>query len=209
MMFDIAREVGATTRTVVDLEHEGQPAKAVIAARTYDTTLEDLWDAITNGDRLPRWFLPISGDLRLGGRYQLKGNAGGTITRCEPPRHLGVTWEFGGDVTWLNVTLSEDAKGARLELQHIARPGGEHWEKFGPGAVGIGWDLGLIGLGRHISPKATVDHAAAEAWAASPEGKDFMRKSGDDWGRAAIAGGASPEIALAQAARTVAFYTGG
>ena len=56
----------------------------VILARTYDTTIDDLWDACTNPDRIPRWFLPISGDLRLNGRYQLEGNAGGTIERCEP-----------------------------------------------------------------------------------------------------------------------------
>ena len=31
---------------------------------------------------------PISGDLRLGGRYQLQGNAGGEILVCEPPQHL-------------------------------------------------------------------------------------------------------------------------
>jgi hypothetical protein len=29
--------------------------------------------------------LPISGHLRLGGRYQLKGNSGGEITACDPP----------------------------------------------------------------------------------------------------------------------------
>src|SRR5882724_8555264 len=29
------------------------------------------WDAMTNAERIPRWFLPISADLRLSGRYQL------------------------------------------------------------------------------------------------------------------------------------------
>ena len=44
--------------------------------RTYETTIVDLWDAITSAERIPRRFLPISGDLRLGGRYQLEGHAG-------------------------------------------------------------------------------------------------------------------------------------
>jgi uncharacterized protein YndB with AHSA1/START domain len=43
---------------------------------------------------IPRWFLPIAGDLRLGGRFQLEGNAGGEITECRPPRRLAVTWEL-------------------------------------------------------------------------------------------------------------------
>ena len=58
----------------------------VVASRSYDTDIDDLWEAITNAERIPRWFLPITGELRLGGRYQLQGNAGGTITACEPPR---------------------------------------------------------------------------------------------------------------------------
>ena len=79
MGLDIQRHVGAVTRGVESRTHEGRPAKVVIAARTYDTTVEDLWDALTTKERIPRWFLPISGELRLGGRYQLQGNAGGTI----------------------------------------------------------------------------------------------------------------------------------
>ena len=76
------------------LERDGQPARAVTLARSYATTVEDLWDAVTNGERILRWFLPISGELAPGGRYQLEGNAGGVITACEPPitfrAHLGV-----------------------------------------------------------------------------------------------------------------------
>jgi len=69
----------------------------------------------------PDGFCSITGDLRLGGRYQLKGNAGGEISRCEPPRLLAVTWEFGGEVSWLTVRLSEPAKAMTLlELEHVA-----------------------------------------------------------------------------------------
>src|ERR671917_317806 len=102
---DLGRVIGAVTREVADREYEGKPAKVVVAKRTYDTTPGDLWDALTNAERIPRWFLPISGDLRLGGRYQLKGNAGGTIETCDPPRSFSATWEFNGGMSWLTVTL--------------------------------------------------------------------------------------------------------
>jgi uncharacterized protein YndB with AHSA1/START domain len=102
MQIDVASYIGAVTREVVGREHEGKPARVVVASRSYDTTPDDLWDALTSAERIPRWFLPISGDLKLGGRYQLEGNAGGTITACEPPRRLSVTWEFGGGTTWVN-----------------------------------------------------------------------------------------------------------
>ncbi|MCY4616493.1 MAG: SRPBCC domain-containing protein, partial [Chloroflexi bacterium] len=108
MEIDIAGYLGAVERSVSELEVEGQPARAVTIARTFATTVDDLWDAVTNGERIPRWFLPISGELALGGRYQFEGNAGGTITECERSSLLALTWEFGGDVSWVEVRLSED-----------------------------------------------------------------------------------------------------
>src|SRR3984893_19112152 len=108
MKMDVARQIGAVVREVGSREHEGRPARVVVATRTYDSDVEDVWDALTNAERIPRWFLPVTGDLRLGGRYQFKGNAGGEITRCEPPRLLAVTWEFGGSVSWLTVQLADD-----------------------------------------------------------------------------------------------------
>ena len=79
MKYDLASQIGAIERRVENDQHEGQPARVVVASRAYATSPEDVWDAITDPERLPRWFLPIEGDLRLGGRYQLQGNAGGEI----------------------------------------------------------------------------------------------------------------------------------
>ena len=111
-------------------------------------------DAVTNGERIPRWFLPVSGEFELGGRYQLEGNAGGVITACERRSHFAVTWEFGNDVSWVEVRCSDDgAGGGRLTLTHT-RQVSEHWEEYGPGAVGVGWDLGLPGLAIHLAQPA-------------------------------------------------------
>src|SRR5215467_4161756 len=135
MKIDVAQVIGAVTRTIEQRDHNGRPARVVIATRTYDAGAAEVWDAMTSPERIPRWFLPISGDLRLGGRYQLKGNAGGEILGCEPPRLLSVTWEFGGEVSWLNVRLTESSDGGtRLRLEHIAHVPGELWNQYGPGA---------------------------------------------------------------------------
>lgn len=209
-MIDVLRYIGAVTRQVQSRDHEGRPARVIVATCTYDTTVEDVWDAITSGERIPRWFLPISGDLRLGGRYQLRGNAGGEITVCEPPRSLGVTWEMGGQVSWVQVRLAELSDGGtRLQLEHIAHVPDDLWNQFGPGAVGVGWDLALLlGLGRHLSTGAPVDPKEAAAWPASEEGKDFVRRSSDEWCRASIAAGTDEAAARGAASRTTAFYTG-
>jgi uncharacterized protein YndB with AHSA1/START domain len=208
---DLGRVIGAVTREVSDREHEGKPAKVIVARRTYDTTPGDLWDALTNAERIPRWFLPVEGDLRLGGRYQLKGNAGGTITQCEPPKALGLTWEYGGQTSWVTVRLTaRAAERTELELEHMAHVPPEFWDQYGPGAVGVGWDLALMGLGEHVNNpgKPAVTPETAEAWTASEEGRDFARKASADWGRAAIAGGMSEAAAQGAVERTTAFYTG-
>jgi uncharacterized protein YndB with AHSA1/START domain len=208
MKINVERYLGAVTRSVASLERDGQPALAVTLSRPYETTVEDLWDAVTNAERIPRWFLPVRGEFRVGGRYQLEGNAGGEILACEAPTRLSVTWEYGGDMSWVDVRISKEAEGgARLTLEHVAYPSA-HWDDFGPGAAGVGWDLGLIGLGAHLETGAAVDPKEAEAWSMSPEGKVFIRASSDDWGRASIAAGTDEAAATAAAQRTTDFYTG-
>ena len=208
MNFDGDAYLGAVTRSVSELEYDGKPARAVQLTRTFRTSVEDLWDAVTNRERLPRWFLPVSGELKLGGRYQLEGNAEGTITRCDPPHLLFLTWEFGGEVSWVEVRMgAEDDSRSRLTLTHIV-PVDEHWEKYGPGATGVGWDLGLVGLALHLS-RVGAEPFDEAAFFASPEGRAFIAGSSEQWGRAAIAAGTDPEPAEAAAKQTTAFYTGG
>ncbi|MFV8751841.1 SRPBCC family protein [Nannocystaceae bacterium ST9] len=209
MQIDITRHIGAITRAIESREHEGQPARVLVATRTYDTDPEDLWDALTSAERIPRWFLPITGELRLGGRYQLEGNAGGEITRCDPPHHLALTWEFGGGVSWVEVRLSAAAEGTLLELEHIAHVGGDLWDQFGPGAVGVGWDLTLMGLDLHLSTGAANDPKLFAQWMASAEGREFVERSSEGWCLASIAAGTGEAAARAAADRTTAFYTGG
>jgi uncharacterized protein YndB with AHSA1/START domain len=206
---DALRYIGAVTREIQSRDHDGRPARVLVATCAYDTTIGDVWDAITNPERIPRWFLPISGDLRLGGRYQLQGNAGGEITGCEPPHSLALTWEFGGQVSWVRVQLTELSDGGtRLRLEHIAHVPDDLWNQYGPGAVGVGWDLTMMGLGRHLLTGAAVDPKDAAAWQASEEGKDFVRRSSDEWGQASIAAGADETAARSAASRTTAFYGG-
>ena len=127
-------------------------AHVVTVSQSYDTDPADLWDAVTNIERIPRWFLPISGDLTLGGSYQLEGQAGGTILTCDPPKNFTATWEYGGNVSWIDVSItSEGPDRARLLLEHIIPvDDDEIWREFGPGAVGMGWDSMLLGLAIHL-----------------------------------------------------------
>jgi uncharacterized protein YndB with AHSA1/START domain len=208
-MIDVAQQINAVQREVGTRMLEAGMARILTMSQTYDTDVEDLWDACTNADRLPRWFLPVTGDLRVGGKYQLQGNAGGTVERCDPPKSFFATWEFDNQVSWIDVRILPDATGARLELEHIAHVDDDLWTRYGPGATGVGWDASFLGLATHLSAKdEPLDPAAAEAWAASPEGMTFMTEASNRWREANIASGTDEAVANAAADRAAAFYTG-
>ena len=155
-MIDVVQQVNAAQRRVGGRVLEAGQARTVTIARSYETSVEDLWDAATNPERIPRWFLPVTGELELGGRYQLEGNAGGTIESCDPPHGFGATWEYGGSMGWIEVRLSAQGDARTLfELEHITPvDDGGHWDRFGPAATGVGWDLALIGLTLHLASGA-------------------------------------------------------
>jgi uncharacterized protein YndB with AHSA1/START domain len=207
MTFDISAHLGAMSRTVEDLERDGQPAKAVVASRVYDTDMADLWDALTNPARLPRWFAQVDGDLVLGGRFHVQNNASGTVTACDAPRHLAGTWEFGGGVSWIEIDLTPEGSGTRLVLRHIA-PLSPHWDQFGPGAVGVGWELGLLGLSAHLAAPDSDVRAEGTGWETSDEAKAIVRASSDGWGTADMAAGETEAQARKAAEATRRFYSG-
>ena len=207
-MIDVTQQINAVDRKVGTRTLEAGEARVVTIGRTYDAPVDDVWDAVTNPERLPRWFLPVSGDLRLHGRYQFEGNAGGTIERCDPPKSLAATWEYGGEVSWIEVRLAPVAEGGtRLELEHTAHVDDEFWLQYGPGATGVGWDLGLLGLDLHLSG-GSVDPIELTAWDASDEAGQFKALSSERWRDASIAAGTDPAQAQAAADRTTGFYTG-
>jgi uncharacterized protein YndB with AHSA1/START domain len=84
MDIDVEHQINSVDRAVGDRRIAAGEARVVTISRTYDTDVDDLWDAVTNPQRIPRWFLPITGDLQVGGRYQLEGNASGTPKRYAP-----------------------------------------------------------------------------------------------------------------------------
>ena len=207
MNFNPEPHLAAMNRTVAFLEVEGQPASAVTLSRSYLTSVADLWYAVTVAARIPRWFAPVGGNLELGGRYQVEGNAEGSITECVPLSHFALTWEFAGDVSWVEVRLTEESADlTRLSLTHTALLS-EHWDTYGPGAVGVGWEMAYLGLALHVA-NPSWSKPDVEEFATSPEGRAFIHGSSEGWAQAAIAAGTEPGVARAAEGRTTAFYTG-
>lgn len=208
-MIDIVHEIAATQREVGSGRIAAGEGHVVRLRRTFETPIDDVWDAVTDPERISRWFLPISGDYRIGGHYQLEGNAGGEIVACDRPNRLRVTWVYGdtsdpASVSELEIRLAPAGDGATtLELAHTAVVPDEVWAMYGPGAVGVGWDGGVLGLALHLRGGTVGDPIA---WQSSDEGREFNTRCSVAWGAANEAAGAEPAAAATAVANTTAFY---
>ena len=203
MTFSPADHLGAVERRVSTVTRDGEALRLLTVTRTYPAGPDEVWHALTTAERIGRWMTPVSGDLEVGGRYQLEGNAAGEVLACEPPERLALTWEYGGQVSWVDVSLRPTSEGTLLQLDHSAAVPPGMWEEFGPGAVGIGWELALMGMALHLEepdaerpPRETV-----------PDLTGYMTHASDEWAAASIADGTDPEAAHAAAARCTAAYT--
>jgi uncharacterized protein YndB with AHSA1/START domain len=209
---DFGNALGIEFRGTEEITHRGEPARSVTGRQVFLTEIDDLWDALTNPERIPRWFLPISGNLQIGGRFQLKGHAGGKITQCDPPKAFGATWEYGNNTNWIRVRLEQKKRGTELMLEHVMPKDADsesHWKQYGPGATGVGWELSFLALGYHLANNgAAINPEENTTWMESDNGKAFIQHSAKNWGAAHIASGESADIAHDMADMTAKFYTG-
>lgn len=209
-MKDVLHELAAARRAMGSATLPAGDAYTMELRRRYDAPVDDVWDAITDPERLGRWMKPVTGDLRLGGSFELDGGEHGDILRCEPPRLLRVSWLFGPQADeWpgtseVEVRLSPAPDGGtEFELVHAAAVGEPMFPTYGPGAGGVGWDLHLLTLAGFLADGEILDH---EKFRTLPEGDEFLRRSAAAWGEAHLAAGGDPDQVAAAIEATTAFY---
>ncbi|MGW4110831.1 SRPBCC domain-containing protein [Actinosynnema sp. NPDC004786] len=186
-MIDIAAQLKAIHREVNAGSDE---TVGVLLRRTYDAAAEDVWDAVTDPDRLRRWFMPISGDLREGGDFQLEGNAGGRILTCSPPKLLRVT--FGGETSIVELRLvADEDERTTVELEHTV-PKAMAGSGAGALYVGPGWDGALLGLALWLAGQVAEGDDPTAA-ANSPETQRLNLGSIEAWTAAVAASGSATE----------------
>ncbi len=136
----------------------------------YDTTVDDLWSAITDPDRLARWYGQVEGDLRPGGAFHLyleSDDWGGTgrVEACEPPRRLLVTtresdesWRKGQGVPpfdeTIEATLTADGDQTVLTLEIKGMP------LNALAAYAGGWQIHVENLAAYIAGQERRDPEA-------------------------------------------------
>lgn len=123
---------------------------AIRMDEVYDTTIDDLWSALTERQRLERWIAVVDGDLRTGGQVQARFTSGwegsGRIDICESPHRLVVTMSAGtADETVIEANLSAEGSTTRLVVEERGIP---LHEIAGHGA---GWQVHVEDLASHLA----------------------------------------------------------
>jgi uncharacterized protein YndB with AHSA1/START domain len=148
--------LGTMTRT-------GDDAEATFDRR-YDTDAADLWRAITEPERLARWFAPVEGDLVEGGTFTIRFDdnevTGCRLTSCDAPHGFAWEWPHGTHTSLVAVAVEPAGEQARLLITHT---------RLSPSSAAgyaAGWDVYVRRLADEVAGRP-----AADTW-------------DEDWGRA-------------------------
>ena len=150
-------------------------ARVAVFRRSYQTTVEDLWDACTNPERLRRWYVPVTGDLRVGGSFQQVNMGGGTILVCDAPHLLKLSLGDGADEIALRLASGPEHGTAVLEVEHATtldshEIGGQVYDAVF--CMGGGYYPRLLALDLHLRGTLPDDYDSA-AYHLNP----FMRST--------------------------------
>jgi uncharacterized protein YndB with AHSA1/START domain len=118
----------------------------------YATTIEDLWAACTEPDRLARWIADVSGDLEVGGGFTARFTSGwegsGRVDVCDRPHRLLITtWEDEAQdqESTIEATLDSVDGGTRLVVEERGMPVDQL------AAYGAGWQVHAEDLAAHVA----------------------------------------------------------
>jgi uncharacterized protein YndB with AHSA1/START domain len=118
----------------------------------YATTIEDLWEACTEPDRLARWIADVSGELEVGGGFTARFTSGwegsGRVDVCDRPHRLLVTtWEDEAQdqESTIEATLEAVDGGTRLVIEERGMPVDQL------AAYGAGWQVHAEDLAAHVA----------------------------------------------------------
>ncbi|MGA7172742.1 MAG: SRPBCC domain-containing protein [Candidatus Dormiibacterota bacterium] len=127
----------------------------------YKTDVDDLWKALTDPQRLVRWYGKVEGDLRLGGEFTATvfgsgWDGRGRIDVCLPPWKAEVTmWEEVGAEGVVAAELVADGDHTGLVIERRGVPLDKLF------AYGAGWQAHLEDLAAHLTGQERPDWATA------------------------------------------------
>ncbi|WP_114856428.1 SRPBCC domain-containing protein [Brachybacterium sp. YJGR34] len=175
---------------------EGRPLLRVSLTLATNLTLApaQLWPLLTRAEQLGRWYGPVTGDLREGGRFRAPDGAEGEILEVEEPHRIALHWIRHDLVEPFQLRLDpEDDGTTRLRLVRTALVDRAEFDRAGPGALAMPWEIALLALAAHTggwragclldAPAPTRD------WLRSTEGAAVVRAWSVRWAAQSVAAG--------------------
>src|ERR1700761_2106902 len=147
-----------TERRILGSLRTADGAGVVRIEDRYDTGIDDLWAAITDPDRVARWYGRVDGDLRLGGQFHLfvdgsEWDGTGVVEACEPPRHLQVRTQEAAEPyeEVIEATLTADGDQTVLVIEARGMP----LDKVA--FYGAGWQMHAEDLAAYLAGRDRAD----------------------------------------------------
>ncbi|WP_123040445.1 SRPBCC family protein [Cohnella candidum] len=108
----------------------------------YKTTMEKLWSALTDSNKLAKWTMENDFKPIVGHRFQFRtqpteywnGIVEGEVLTVEAPNRLSYSWASGGEthtVTWTLEDLGDGKVNLHLEQSGISNPQALGGAKYG------------------------------------------------------------------------------
>jgi uncharacterized protein YndB with AHSA1/START domain len=123
-----------------------------------DAGVDEVWSALTEPERLARWYGEVEGELRVGGAYSARVHASGwegtgRVEACEPPRRFVVVSKEPDDPNEdsVEVRLTVDGDRTVLVVEQRGLPLDLLW------AYGAGLQIHVEDLAAHIAGRGRVD----------------------------------------------------
>jgi uncharacterized protein YndB with AHSA1/START domain len=145
-----------STRIKASLRRDGAGTATVRVEDRYDTSVEDLWSALTEVDRLRRWIADVEGDLRVGGEFRARFTSGwegpGRVEICDRPSQLRLALDPGqAGATEIEATLRADGAHTVLVIEERGLPAAE------VAGHGAGWQAHIEDLAAHLAGRDASD----------------------------------------------------
>ena len=148
------------------ITRNGNDAEATFD-RLYATDAADLWRAVTDPERLARWFAPVDGNLEPGGTFTIRfdDNAvpGCRVTSCDAPKAFAWEWPHATHTSLVTVAVEPAGEQARLRITHT------HLSASSVAGYAAGWDVYVRRLGDEVARRPTADTWDAD-WGHAYEG---------------------------------------
>lgn len=128
----------------------------------FDTSIDDVWSALTDRERLAVWYGTVEGEMAPGGKYRAHLHASGwegtgRIEAFDAPRHMRVVTTMDSDEPnegVLQLTLTPDGDGTQVIWEERGMP--EHLLA----AYGAGIQVHVEDLGAYLAGRDRCDAEA-------------------------------------------------